>query len=151
MSICLSSPSISNRDYFLIAASPKIFVLQLIVLKQNTTDEYSGFSMNKYQKNDLFYLARLTLSQIHKRLKISRQGLFQKIWACVRYNQKRAKKSSKRAQVWVFTPYFCKFRTFRTLHLPKRHVFLEVLVEKKAFCFSKRALCAGTARNKWLK
>ena len=34
---------------------------------------------------------------------------------------------------------------------PKWHVFLEFLVEKKAFCFSKRALHAGTARNKWLK
>ena len=33
----------------------------------------------------------------------------------------------------------------------KWYVFLEVLVEKKAFCFSKRALCASTACNKWLK
>ena len=31
---------------------------------------------------------------------------------------------------------------------PKGHVFLEVLVEKKAFRFSKRALRAGTACNK---
>ena len=37
------------------------------------------------------------------------------------------------------------------LHPPKRHVFLEVLVEKKTFHFSERALCVGTARNKWLK
>ena len=34
---------------------------------------------------------------------------------------------------------------------PKRHVFLEFLVEKKTFRFSKRALRAGTACNKWLK
>ena len=37
-------------------------------------------------------------------------------------------------------------------HTPqKQHVFLEFLVENKAFRFSKRALRAGTARNKWLK
>ena len=34
---------------------------------------------------------------------------------------------------------------------PKQHVFLEFLVENKAFRFSKRALRASTARNKWLK
>ena len=33
------------------------------------------------------------------------------------------------------------------LHPPKRHVYLEVLIEKKAFRFSKRALRAGTAHN----
>ena len=33
------------------------------------------------------------------------------------------------------------------LHPPKQYVFLEVLVEKKAFLFSKRALPVGTARN----
>ena len=37
------------------------------------------------------------------------------------------------------------------LQPPKRHVFLEFLAEKKAFHFPKRALRAGTARNKWLK
>ena len=37
------------------------------------------------------------------------------------------------------------------LHSPKRQVFLEFLVAKKAFYFSKRALLAGTARNKWLE
>ena len=39
-----------------------------------------------------------------------------------------------------FYPYFIKFRAFRTLHSPKRHVFLEVLVKSKAFYFSKREL-----------
>ena len=37
------------------------------------------------------------------------------------------------------------------LLLPKQHVFLEILVEKKAFYFSKKPLCAGTAPNKSLK
>ena len=37
------------------------------------------------------------------------------------------------------------------LHPPKRHVFLDFSVEKKVFRFAKRALRAGTARNKWLK
>ena len=43
--------------------------------------------------------------------------------------------------------HFCKFRAFRTLHPPKRHVFLEVLVEKKACRFSKRALRADTTHG----
>ena len=69
----------------------------------------------------------------------------------MRYNQKRARKSSKRAQLWIFTPYFSKFRVFRTLHTPKQHVFLELLVENKTFYFSKKALLAGTTCKKWLK
>ena len=44
-----------------------------------------------------------------------------------------------------------KFRAFRTVHPLKRHVFLEVLVENKAFHFLKRALRAGTACNKCLR
>ena len=79
------------------------------------------------------------------------RGLILENRACVRYNQKRARKSSKRTQLWVFTPHFFKFRAFRKLHPPKRHVFLEFLAEKKVFRFAKRALSAGTARNKWLK
>ena len=69
----------------------------------------------------------------------------------MRYNQKRAIKSSKRAQLWIFTPHFSKFRAFRTLYPPKRHVFLEFLAEKKASDFSKRALRVDIAQNKWLK
>ena len=79
------------------------------------------------------------------------QDLFQKIRACVRYSQKRTRKSSKGAQLWIFSPHFYKFRAFTTLHLPKQHVFLEVLVENKAFYFSERALHAGSPCNKWLK
>ena len=70
--------------------------------------------------------------------------------ACVRHNQE-ARKSSKRVQLWIFTPHFSQFRAFRTLHPPKRHVFLEILIENKVFHFSKRALRAGTPRNKWFK
>ena len=66
-------------------------------------------------------------------------------------NQKRARKSSKRAQLWIFNPHFFKFRAFKTPHPTKRHVVLEVLVENKAFHFSKRALRAGTTCNRWLK
>ena len=75
------------------------------------------------------------------------QGLFQKTRVYLRYNQKKARKSSKRAELWVFTPHFSKIRAFRTLHPPKQHVFLEFLVEKKAFHFSERAPRTGTARN----
>ena len=69
----------------------------------------------------------------------------------MRYNQKRARKSSKKRHIWISTSYFLEFRAFRTLHHPKRHVFLEFLAEKKAFHFSKRSLRAGTARYKELK
>ena len=34
---------------------------------------------------------------------------------------------------------------------PKQHVVLEFFVENKAVHFSKRALCAGNACNKWIK
>ena len=47
----------------------------------------------------------------------------------------------KRTQLWIFTPYFSKCRAFRTLQLAK-HVFLELLLDNKAFNFSKRALRA---------
>ena len=42
---------------------------------------------------------------------------------------------------------FFKFRASRMLQPPKQ----QFLVEEKVFCFAKRALHAGTARNKWLK
>ena len=65
------------------------------------------------------------------------------------YNQKRAIKCSKRAQLWIFTPHFSDLRAFRTLQSPKRHVFWSFLQRKKHF--SKRALHVGTVCNKWLK
>ena len=34
---------------------------------------------------------------------------------------------------------------------PKKHVFLEFLLENKAFCSTKKELHADTAHNKWLK
>ena len=36
-------------------------------------------------------------------------------------------------------------------YIPLNGMFLEFSVEKKTFHLSKRALRAGTARNKWLK
>ena len=73
------------------------------------------------------------------------QGLFQKIRTCVRYNQKRAGKTIEKAQLWIVTPFLPKFRASTTLHPPKGYMFLEFLVESKAFHFSKRAC------KKWLK
>ena len=58
----------------------------------------------------------------------------------MRWIKKWARKSSKRAPLWIFTAHFYKFWAFRTLHPHKRHFFLEVLVENKPFYFSKRAL-----------
>ena len=55
------------------------------------------------------------------------------------------------AELWIFTTHFFKFRTFIMLHPSKHHVFLEFLVENKEFNSTKRALCAYTAHNKWLK
>ena len=69
----------------------------------------------------------------------------------MRYNPERAKKSRKRAQLWIFTAHFFKFRAFIALHPRKQQVFLEFLVENKAFYSTKRALRADTARSKWLK
>ena len=57
------------------------------------------------------------------------------------------RQSSKRAQLWNFTPHFSKFRAFKTLNPPEL-VFLELLLQNKAFYFSKRALWAGTTRSK---
>ena len=51
----------------------------------------------------------------------------------------------------ILPPNICKSRTFRMLHPPKRYVVLKVLTENTVMYFSKRALRAGTARNKWLK
>ena len=73
-----------------------------------------------------------------------KQGLFEKIRACVRFNQKRA-------QLWIFTTHSSNLGHLEHCTPPKRHVFLEFLVENKAYHFSKRALRAGTARSKWLK
>ena len=69
---------------------------------------------------------------------------------------KKRTKYRKRAQLWIFTPQFSKFRVFRTLHPSKRQVFFIIIIiiifsRENSFHFSKRALRAGTARNKWLK
>ena len=65
---------------------------------------------------------------------------FRKTRAPMQHNQKRARKSSKRAQLWIFIPpFFPQIWAFRTLYSPKGHVFLEF------------TLCAATARNKWLE
>ena len=69
----------------------------------------------------------------------------------MRYNPKRAKRSSKRAQLWIFATDFSKIRASLSLHHPKQYVFLEFLVENKEFYSTKRALRADTARNKWIK
>ena len=82
---------------------------------------------------------------------LQHSGLILENKGCVRYNQKEAINCSKRAQLWIFTPYFSKFRAFRTLHSPKQHVFLEFLVKNNAFHFSKRALRASTTWNNLLK
>ena len=66
----------------------------------------------------------------------------------MRYGEKRTIKLGKMTQ---FTPNYLKFKAFRMLHNPKRHVALKVFTENKMFYISKRALRAGTTHNKWLK
>ena len=52
----------------------------------------------------------------------------------MRYNQKRTRKSSKKAQLWIFTPHFSKLsRAFTTLQPPKQHLFLDFLGESRRF------------------
>ena len=55
--------------------------------------------------------------------------------------------SSLRAQLYVFAPLICPKLGYLTQHFPKYHV---VLVNNKVFDFSKRALGARRAGNKWL-
>ena len=57
------------------------------------------------------------------------QAELQKIRACVRYNQKKAGKSSKRASLWIFTPQFFNFKALRRLYHFTRQVFQEFLIE----------------------
>ena len=59
------------------------------------------------------------------------QGIFQKIRACMWYNQKRATKFSKKAQLWVFTPHFSIFRAFRMLHPLNSMCFLSFQKKKR--------------------
>ena len=63
----------------------------------------------------------------------------------------RTRKSNKRGQLWFFLPIFSKPRAFGMLHPRKWYVVLKILTENKEFYFSKCALRADTARNKWLK
>lgn len=43
----------------------------------------------------------------------------------------------------IFPSHFSKSRAFRTLHTSKWHMSLEILLENKAFYFSKKVLRAG--------
>ena len=54
--------------------------------------------------------------------------------------QKRARKFSKMALLWIFTPHFNIIRAFKTLHPSKSQMFWEVLVDNNVFYFLKRAL-----------
>ena len=69
----------------------------------------------------------------------------------MRYNEKRAGKFGKRAQLWVFHSKCPKFTAFGMLHPLNGMWFQRFFSENKLFHLSKRALRAGTARNKWLK
>ena len=69
----------------------------------------------------------------------------------MRYNQKRQTSPVKGRNCGFLPHIFPNLGHLERSTPPKRHVFLEFLVENKAFHFSKRALHAGTAHNKWLK
>ena len=47
--------------------------------------------------------------------------------------KKGEKKSSKRTQLWNFTPHLFTFRAFIMLHPSKQHDFFEFVVEKRYF------------------
>ena len=69
------------------------------------------------------------------------QGSFQKIRACVRCT-KKGQESLVKGHNYEFFPL-----NFSNIG----HVILKVFIENKLSCFSKRALCGGAARSKWLK
>ena len=74
------------------------------------------------------------------------QGLFCKVRVCMQYDQKR-QESPVKGHICGFVPFI-----FPNLEHVDYWVFSrEFSVESKAFHFSKKALRAGTARNKWLK
>ena len=52
----------------------------------------------------------------HKNTFLSLQNLFWKNKGMHAVKQKRGRKSSKRAQVWIVNPHFSKIRALRTLH-----------------------------------
>ena len=55
--------------------------------------------------------------------------------------QKKARMSNKKGTMINFLPLnFSKFWAFKTLHLPKRHMLLEVLIANKAFFFLKKGI-----------
>ena len=51
----------------------------------------------------------------------------------------------------IFPLIFANIEHLECYTPPKRYVVLKVLTENTIMYFSKRALRAGTARNKWLK
>ena len=70
----------------------------------------------------------------------------------MRYTEKRAKKPIKKTEKGIFKLSFSHSLlnyTYKTT-LPKLNLVLKVLTDNKMF-FLKRALHAGTARNKRLK
>ena len=62
--------------------------------------------------------------------------------ACVRYNQKKAIKCSKSAQLWIFTPHLPKFRAFRTLH-PLNGMCFWSFNREKDISFLKKGTACG--------
>ena len=61
------------------------------------------------------------------------------------------KKVTQKGTIMVFYPLFFQIKEIYNATPPKQHVVLQILREDKVIDFSKRALHAGTARNKWLK
>ena len=77
-------------------------------------------------RTDRYFLFNFAIrSSLMLFIKNRGQGLFLKIRAYMQYNQKRAKMSSKRAQLWNFATHFFKFRAFIMLFSPKQHVFMD--------------------------
>lgn len=66
-----------------------------------------NFSLCKFHPLKCYFWGRFNLIIVSEPIKLNR-GLFKKSRACVRYNQKSAWKSSKRAQLWIFTPDYSK-------------------------------------------
>ena len=93
--------------------------------------------------NLLFYAISSNTESIRQSWGTS-PGLILEIKGMRTVQQKSARKSSKRAQLWIFTQNIFKFRAFGILNTAKQQVVLKVFTENEIFYFSKRALRVGS-------
>ena len=88
---------------------------------------------NSHNNLNLFYLILSILGIL---------GLFLEIRTCMRYNEKVQEKGTM-LNSYPRTPNFSKFRAFRMLHPPKRHVVLKGFNRERSVLFIKKGIACG--------